>query len=117
MTRADLVAYAAASGDQNPIHQDEAIAQLVGLPGVIAHGMFTMALAARAVATWTDDAEVVELGCKFTAPVVVPADGGATVLVAGVVKSIDDGRAMIALDVTCGGDKVLGAPKAVVRLG
>ena len=64
--RADLVAYAAASGDHNPIHQDEAIAQLVGLPGVIAHGMYTMALAARAVATWTDDAEVVELGCKFT---------------------------------------------------
>ena len=89
--RSDLVAYADASGDQNPIHQDEAIAQLVGLPGVIAHGMYTMALAARAVATWTGDAEVVEIGCKFTAPVVVPADGGATVRIAGVVKSVAEG--------------------------
>ena len=115
--RSDLVAYADASGDQNPIHQDEAIARLVGLPGVIAHGMYTMALAARAVATWTGDAEVVEIGCKFTAPVVVPADGGATVRIAGVVKSVAEGRATIALDVTCSGAKVLGAPKAVVRVG
>ena len=90
--RSDLVAYADASGDQNPIHQDEAIAQLVGLPGVIAHGMYTMALAARAVATWTGDAEVVEIGCKFTAPVVVLADGGATVRIAGCVESVAEGR-------------------------
>lgn len=115
--RTDLVAYADASGDHNPIHQDEAIATAVGLPGVIAHGMYTMALAARAVAAWTDDAEVVELGCKFTAPVVVPAEGGATVRVGGVVKSVTDGCATIALDVTCGAEKVLGAPRAVVRVG
>lgn len=114
--RSDLVGYAAVSGDQNPIHQDEAIARAVGLPGVIAHGMYTMALAARAVAIWTDEAEVVELGCKFTAPVLVPAEGGATVRVGGVVKSVADGRATIALDVTCAGEKVLGAPKAVVRV-
>ena len=114
--RSDLVAYADASGDPNPIHQDDAVARLVGLPGVIAHGMYTMALAARAVATWTDDAEVVELGCKFTAPVVVPAEGGATVRIGGVVKGVADGRATIALEVTCGGEKVLGAPKAVVRV-
>ncbi|KAA1419449.1 acyl dehydratase [Nocardioides humilatus] len=117
VTRADLVAYAGASGDHNPIHQDEEIALLVGLPGVIAHGMYTMALAARAVGVWSDDAEVVELGCKFTAPVVVPAEGGATVRVAGTVKSVADGLATIALEVTCGADKILGAPKAVVRLG
>ena len=117
VSRSDLVAYADASGDQNPIHQDEAIARLVGLPGVIAHGMYTMALAARAVATWTDDAEVVELGCKFTAPVVVPAEGGAKVVVGGVVKGVVDGCATLALEVTCNGEKVLGAPKAVVRLG
>ena len=117
VTRDDLVAYAGASGDHNPIHQDEDVARLVGLPGVIAHGMYTMALTARAVATWTDDAEVVELGCKFTAPVVVPAEGGATVRVAGTVKSVADGLATIALEVTCDGEKVLGAPKAVVRLG
>ena len=72
--RADLVRYAGASGDFNPIHWSDRVATAVGLPGVIAHGMFTMALAARAVATWTDDAEVVELGCKFTNPVVVPDD-------------------------------------------
>ena len=76
VTRADLVAYAAASGDHNPIHQDEAVATAVGLPGVIAHGMYTMALAARAVADWFPDREVVSRGCKFTAPVVVPAEGG-----------------------------------------
>ena len=78
--------------------------------------MFTMALAARAVADWTAGAEVVELGCKFTNPVVVPDDDeGVEVVVAGTVKSVDDGLATIALEVTCGGQKVLGMPKAVVR--
>lgn len=115
VTRADLVAYAAASGDHNPIHQDESIAVAVGLPGVIAHGMFTMALVARAIAEWTGDAEVVELGGKFTSPVVVPDGDGATVRVAATVKAVDDGLATLALEVTCGGAKVLGAPKAVVR--
>lgn len=115
VTRADLVAYAQASGDHNPIHQDEAVAASVGLPGVIAHGMFTLALAARAVAAWTDGAEVVELGSKFTNPVVVPADGAATVVVAGTVKSVADGLVTLALEVTCDGQKVLGMPKAVVR--
>ncbi|QYJ03834.1 MaoC family dehydratase N-terminal domain-containing protein [Nocardioides panacisoli] len=117
ITRADLRAYAEASGDHNPIHQDEAVATAVGLPGVIAHGMYTMALVARAVATWTDGAEVVDLGCRFTAPVVVPAEGGATVRVAGTVKAVEDGLATLALEVTSGEEKVLGAPKAVVRLG
>ena len=116
VTRADLVAYAHASGDHNPIHQDETVAVAVGLPGVIAHGMYTMALVARAVADWTGDAEVVDLGCKFTAPVVVPAEGGATVRVAGTVKSVADGLATLALEVTCDDKKVLGAPKAVVRV-
>jgi acyl dehydratase len=115
VTRADLVAYAEASGDHNPIHQDEAVAVAVGLPGVIAHGMFTLALAARAVGTWTDGAEVVELGAKFTNPVLVPDDGAAAVTVAGTVKSVDDGLATLALEVTCDGTKVLGMPKAVVR--
>ena len=115
VTRADLVRYAEASGDHNPIHQDEQVATSVGLPGVIAHGMYTLALAARAVADWTGGAEVVDLGCKFTNPVVVPAEGGATVLVAGTVKSADDGLVTLALEVTCDGQKVLGMPKAVVR--
>lgn len=115
VTRADLVAYAEASGDHNPIHTDEQVAVSVGLPGVIAHGMYTLALAARAVAHWTGDAEVVSLGAKFTNPVLVPADGGAVVRVAGTVKEVADGTATLALEVTCEGQKVLGMPKAVVR--
>ena len=117
VTRADLVAYANASGDQNPIHQDEEVARSVGLPGVIAHGMFTMALVGRAVEEWAGPGSVVEIGCKFTRPVVVPAgDEGVEVTVAGSRGEPADGRAPIALEVTCGGEKVLGAPKAVVRV-
>ena len=116
VTRADLVAYAAASGDQNPIHQDEAVALSVGLPGVIAHGMYTMALAGRALEAWFPGAEVVEFGTKFTAPVVVPAgEEGTRVEVAGQVKKVEDGLTHVALTVTCAGAKVLGVPKAVVR--
>ncbi len=115
LTRADLVAYAEASGDPNPIHQDEDVARSVGLPGVIAHGMLTLGLAGRAVAAWTDGAEVVELGCKFTNPVVVPADGAVEIVVSGSVKKVEDGLATIALEVTCDDVKVLGMPKAVVR--
>ena len=103
VTRADLVAYADASGDQNPIHQDDEIARSVGLPGVIAHGMYTMALAARAVAEWYPGAEVVSIGCKFTNPVVVPADGGAELVVAGAPTGTDAGLTPVALTVTCGG--------------
>ena len=115
VTRADLVRYAAASGDHNPIHQDEEVARSVGLPGVIAHGMYTMALAARAVAEWFPGAEVVSLGCKFTNPVVVPAEGGVDIEVAGEAKDPQDGLTTVALTVSCDGQKVLGMPKAVVR--
>ncbi|NPD05086.1 acyl dehydratase [Nocardioides sp. zg-1308] len=115
VTRADLVAYAEASGDHNPIHQDEDVARSVGLPGVIAHGMYTLALVGTAVAGWTGGAEVVDLGAKFTSPVVVPAEGGAEVVVGGTVKSVADDLVTLALEVTCGGQKVLGMPKAVVR--
>jgi acyl dehydratase len=117
VTRADLVAYAAASGDQNPIHQDEEIAKAVGLPGVIAHGMYTLALAARAAHTWAGGpGRVVELGAKFTKPVVVPAgDVGVEVAVAGVVKKAEDGLATVSMTVTCGEDKVLGMPTVVLR--
>ena len=115
ITRADLVAYAEASGDHNPIHQDESVATSVGLPGVIAHGMYTMALAARAVGTWFPGAAVVSFGCKFTNPVVVPADGGVEIEVAGEAKPGDDGTTSVALTVTCDGTKVLGMPRAVLR--
>ena len=115
ITRADLVRYATASGDHNPIHQDEDVARSVGLPGVIAHGMYTMALAARAVTEWFPGAEVVSLGCKFTNPVVVPAEGGVDVEVAGEAKEPEDGLTTVVLTVTCDGQKVLGMPKAVIR--
>ena len=114
ITREDLVRYAEASGDHNPIHQDDDIARSVGLPGVIAHGMFTMALVARAVADWFPRAELVSIGCKFTNPVVVPAEGGAQVEVAGEASVAED-LTKVALTVTCAGQKVLGMPRAVVR--
>src|SRR5215210_5379019 len=102
--RVDLVRYAGASGDFNPIHWSDRVATAVGLPGVIAHGMFTMALAARAVATWAGDADVGELGCKCTTPVVVPDnDAGVDVVVTGTVKSVEGGLTTIALEVTCDG--------------
>jgi acyl dehydratase len=115
ITRADLVRYAEASGDHNPIHQDEDVARSVGLPGVIAHGMFTMALAARAVSDWFPGADLVSIGCKFTNPVVVPAEGGVDVEVGGEAKEPVDGLTTVALTVTVDGQKVLGMPKAVVR--
>lgn len=118
VTRADLVRYAGASGDRNPIHWSDRVATAVGLPGVIAHGMYTMALAARALDTWAGaPGRVVEVGCKFTKPVVVPDDDtGVVVRVGATVKSVEDGLAQLALEVTCGEDKVLGLPKATLRI-
>ena len=117
VTRADLVRYAGASGDRNPIHWSDRVATSVGLPGVIAHGMFTLALAARALDTWAGaTGRVRELGCKFTKPVVVPDDDtGAEVTVRGTVKQVTDDGVHVALEVTCGDEKVLGAPRAVLR--
>jgi acyl dehydratase len=117
--RETLVAYANASGDQNPIHQDEAFAKAVGLPDVIAHGMWTMGAAGSVVEEWAGDGgRVVEFGTRFTKPVVVPADGGSQVEVSGVVKAVDEetGRATVDVTVTCAGEKVLGRCQAVVQL-
>jgi acyl dehydratase len=116
ITRADLVAYAAASGDHNPIHQDDEIARSVGLPGVIAHGMYTLALAARYVdESVGQSGQIAELTAKFTKPVVVPAgDEGAEVVVTGELSEAD-GRQVVSLTVTCNGEKVLGNPRAVLR--
>ncbi len=117
VTRADLVRYAGASGDFNPIHWSDRVATSVGLPGVIAHGMFTMALAARALDTWAGGTgRVLEFGCRFTKPVVVPDDAdGVTVTVRGSVRNVTDDGVHVALEVTCGGERVLGMPKAVLR--
>ncbi len=119
VTRADLVRYAGASGDFNPIHWSDRVAGSVGLPGVIAHGMYTMALAARALDTWAGGpGRVLELGCKFTKPVVVPDDDeGVEVQVAGTVKNLTEEGVHIGLVVTAGGEKVLGLPKAVLVRG
>jgi acyl dehydratase len=117
VTRADLVRYAGASGDFNPIHWSDRVATSVGLPGVIAHGMYTLALAARALDTWAGGpGQVVELGAKFSRPVVVPDDDrGIDVVVRGTVKEVTDDGVKVALEVTCNGEKVLGMPKAVLR--
>ena len=119
ITRADLVRYAGASGDFNVIHWNERVAKAVGLPDVIAHGMYTMALAARVVTDWAGDpARVVEYGVRFTRPVPVPDDGtGAALEVTGKVAALlDDGRVRVDLTATHGGSKVLGRARAVVAL-
>jgi acyl dehydratase len=118
ITRADLVRYAGASGDQNPIHWNERVALEVGLPGVIAHGMFTMALAARYVTDLAEDpAAVVSFFTRFTRPVVVPDDDtGAAVEFGGKVGEIaDDGTRTITVTATHEGKGVLGKASAVVR--
>jgi len=111
VTREALVAYAYASGDPNPIHQDAEVARSVGLPDVIAHGMFTLALAARYVDEQLGEpGRIAELGAKFTKPVVVP-EGGTQVEVEGTWRD----ERTIALKVTCAGETVLGNPVAVLR--
>ena len=118
VTRADLVRYAGASGDFNPIHWSDRVATSVGLPGVIAHGMFTMALVGRAVTTWAGAPDaVVEFGVRFSRPVPVPdTDEGTEVVVTGTVKeTTDDGHTRLSLTATCHGDKVLSLAQAVIR--
>ena len=117
--RAALVQYAGASGDFNPIHWNERFAKQVGLPDVIAHGMFTMAEAARVVTDWLGDpGAIVEYGVRFTKPVVVPDDGqGASIEVsAKVAAKLDDRRVRVDITATSAGQKVLGMSRAVVQL-
>lgn len=117
--RVNLVMYAGASGDFNPIHWNERFATAVGLPNVIAHGMFTMAQAVRVVTDWVGDPGAVEdYGVRFTRPVVVPDDDrGATIEVTGVVKEkLDDKRVAVDLSARVTGETVLAKARAVVRL-
>jgi acyl dehydratase len=120
LRRADLVRYAGAGGDFNPIHWNQRFAVGVGLPDVIAHGMLTMATAARLVTDWCGDpGAVVSYGVRFTRPVVVPDDGtGAVVEVGGVVAVKDEQARTVRVDLTAtsAGEKVLGRAQAVVRL-
>jgi acyl dehydratase len=117
--RRTLVRYAGASGDLNPIHWNERFATEVGLPGVIAHGMFTMGTAVTLVADWAGDpGAVVEYGTRFTRPVPVPDPGVALVEVEGVVGAIDTEARTVRVDltVTYDGARVLGKAQATVRL-
>ena len=122
ITRADLVKYAGASGDFNPIHWNERFAREVELPGVIAHGMFTMGAAVQLVTDWAGDpAAVISYGTRFTKPVpVADLEGapGAVVEVSGTVGALDleAGTARIDLAVTMDGQKVLVKAQATVRV-
>ena len=111
-----LVAYANASGDQNPIHQDETFAKSVGLPDVIAHGMLTMALAGKYLSEIAGSQSVVEFSAKFIKPVVVPADTDVSLVISGKVTDVVDGIAKIELLAMCDGIKVLGMAKGVIKL-
>ena len=119
VTRLSLVKYCGASGDFNVIHWNERIARSVGLPDVIAHGMFTMAEAGRFVTDWAGpEATVLEYGVRFSAPVVVPDDDvGATITVSGVVEEkLDGNRVAVVLTARSADTKVLTRARAVVRL-
>lgn len=117
VTREDLVRYAGASGDFNRIHWSDRFATSVGLPGVIAHGMYTMALAGQAVAVWAGAADaVVDLGVRFTRPVPVPdTDDGTSVSFTAVVKSVEPGFAILDLTAVSGGEKVLAQARAKIK--
>jgi len=110
-----LKRYADASGDQNPIHQNEEFAVSVGLPNVIAHGMLTMALVGKYISDFAGgSAKVVEFGARFTKPVIVPAGQKVDLTVTATVAEISEGKISITLSATSAGVKVLGMAKAVV---
>ncbi|NMO56552.1 dehydratase [Actinoplanes sp. TBRC 11911] len=118
VTRADLIRYAGASGDFNPIHWSDRAAVDLGLPSVIAHGMFTMALVGRAVTAYAGAAHaVVEYSVRFARPVPVPdTDEGTEVVVTGQVRdTTPDGNTKIVLTATCNGEKVLSMAQAIIR--
>jgi acyl dehydratase len=117
--RWQLVQYAGASGDFNIIHWNERFAKLVGLPDVIAHGMFTMATAGRLLTDWAGDpGAVVDYGVRFSSMVPVPDDDtGATLTIAGTVEEkLPDNRVVVSLDARLGDNKVLTQARAVVQL-
>jgi acyl dehydratase len=119
VTRLSLVKYCGASGDFNVIHWNERIARSVGLPGVIAHGMFTMAQAGRYLTDWAGDpGALVDFGVRFSAPVVVPDDDvGAAIEVSGQVEEkLDGNQVVVGLTARAGDARVLTRARAVIRL-
>lgn len=116
LTRASLVRYAGASGDFNPIHYNDAVAERVGLPGVLAHGMLTMGLAVETIVEWLGDSgRILEYGVRFTRPVVVDAETGADVAVVAKVGAVEDDAVRIDLTVSHDGTTVLGKAQVRVR--
>ncbi|CAL4859075.1 MaoC/PaaZ C-terminal domain-containing protein [Microbacterium sp. MM2322] len=116
LTRASLVRYAGASGDFNPIHYNDAVAERVGLPGVLAHGMLTMGLAVETIVEWLGDSgRILEYGVRFTRPVVVDSESGADVTVVAKVGAVDDDTVRIDLTVSHEGTTVLGKAQVRVR--
>ena len=115
VNRALLKAYADASGDQNPIHQNEEFAVSVGLPNVIAHGMLTMALVGKYVTDWAGgSSKVTHFGARFIKPVIVPADTDVDLTVTATIAEVSDSTISLDLTATSAGVKVLGMAKAVV---
>ncbi len=115
LDRALLKAYADASGDQNPIHQNEEFAVSVGLPNVIAHGMLTMALVGKYVSDFAGgSANVLEYSARFIKPVIVPLGEKVDLTVTATVAEVADGKISLSLSATSAGVKVLGMAKAVV---
>jgi len=116
LDRALLKQYADASGDQNPIHQNEEFAVSVGLPNVIAHGMLTMALVGKYVSDFAGgSANVLEYSARFIKPVIVPAGEKVDLTVSATVAEVQDGKVSLSLSATSAGVKVLGMAKAVVQ--
>ena len=119
LTRDSLVRYAGASGDFNPIHYRDDVAQSVGLPGVLAHGMLTMGVSIAPVLSWIGDpGKVVDYGVRFTKPVLVPASGSAELRVSAKIGQIDSENSRVRVDITteCEGNTVLGKSQAWVQL-
>ena len=113
--RAMLKAYADASGDQNPIHQNEEFAKAVGLPNVIAHGMLTMALVGKYVSDWAGGSQQVkQFSGRFMKPVIVPAEAKVDLTVSGQVVAVDGNQVTLELSATSAGIKVFGISKAVI---
>lgn len=119
LTRQDLVRYAGASGDFNPIHFSDHHATAVGLPGVIAHGMLTMGVCSRIVTAWTGDpGAIIDYRARFTRPVIVGDETGADINVTATVAEVDHhaGTARVDITATCGGQTVLAACRALVKI-
>ena len=118
ITRAGVVRYSGASTDFNEIHFSDRHAEAIGLPGVVAHGMWTMGAGLRVVTDWIGNpGRVLEYFVRFTRPVVVPdTDEGVEVVYNAVVKDVSEGVATVSITATCGDDAVLGAARAQVRL-